>query len=206
MNLRLRVVSTSGRRNVMSLMLPASCPATVTGPPSRRPLALSIKLTSWYRLPNRFPARPTFTMAMARMMSAMIISTPTLSWSQVMNDDRFIGYKVSPSESGRPRSESTQEFANVGIIAARHFLRRAEESNAVMCQQCDLARHSERRPDVVRHDKARDAQLPLQLDNEVGDGRGRQRIEARSRLVEEHDLGMVSDSVGDAHPLFHSAR
>src|SRR5207247_3350982 len=112
--------------------------------------------TSWYRLPNRCPARPTFTMAMARRMSAMIISTPTLSWSQVMNEDRFIGYKVSPRESGRPRSETAQEFANVGIIAARHFLRRAEESNAVMCQQCNLARPSERRPDFLPHDEAAD--------------------------------------------------
>src|SRR6266566_9097045 len=138
---------------------------------------------------------------MPRMMSATSISTPTFSWSQVMNFDRFIAYKVS-----RVSSKSAEEFTNIRIVAAGHLLGRAEKADAMIRQQGDLAPHSERGPNVVRDDDTGDAQLALQLEYEVGDRRGGEGVKSGSWLVVEHDLRVVGHSARDADPLLHSTR
>ena len=114
--------------------------------------------------------------------------------------------QVSVKESITKGSESAQEFANVRVLAAGHLLGGAEESDALVREESDLARHSEGGSNVVGDDDAGDAELALQLENKVSDGRRRERIEARSRLVVEHDLGIVGQAARDADALLHAAR
>src|SRR2546423_921773 len=135
------------------------------------------------------------------MISATSINTPTLSWSQVMNEDLLIGYKVF-----RGSSEPAQEFTNIRIIAAGHFFGSAEEANAMVCEQRDFAAHAKRGSDIVRYDDAGDAQLSLQFEDEIGDRCRRQRIESGGGLVVEHDLGIVGEPARNADSLLHAAR
>src|SRR3712207_2847951 len=100
-------------------------------------------------------------MATVRIASATSTSTPTLSWSQVMNVERFI---LEPSE----------EIPDVAVVARGHLLRRAEENDVPLGQQRDARRHAEGGADVVRDDDARDAELALELHDQPRDGAGRQ--------------------------------
>src|SRR5215213_3361254 len=106
-------------------------------------------------------------MASAPIASAITMTRPTLSWSQVMNVERFMC-----------ASQAAEEVADVRVVARRHLLRGAEEADLAVGQQGDVRRHEERRADVVRHDDARDAQLALELLDEAGDRNGGERVEA----------------------------
>src|SRR5205823_1823410 len=92
------------------------------------------------------------------------------------------------------------------IVAAGHLFGGAKEANATIGEQRDLAPHPERGPYVVRDDNAGDAELALQLENEISDGGGGKGIEPRGRLVVEHDLRIVGEATGDADAFLHSAR
>src|SRR5215208_7303662 len=111
-------------------------------------------------------------MASAPMASAMTMTRPTLSWSQVMNVERFMrtSARVARCVGG---SEPAQEVPDVGIVAGGHVLGGPEEADLPVGQQGDLGRHEERRPDVVRHDDAGDLQLALELPDEPRDRAGR---------------------------------
>src|SRR5687768_6458357 len=202
--LRFRSVSPSTGRNSMDLTLPASCPATATCPPTRRPLALGRKVTSSYRSEKRLAACPSLAIATVRIASATRMTAPTLSWSQVMNVERFISSLRAGAVAAW--SEAAEEGADVRVVGPGHLLRRSEEGDAALGEERDVRRHAERRSDVVRHDDARDAQLALELHDQPGDGPRGERVEPRGRLVVEHDLGIVRHAARDADALLHATR
>src|SRR5690349_22585158 len=109
-------------------------------------------------------------------------------------------------ESGACTLEPPQEFTEIRIVTASHFFRAAKESDSFVGEKGDLARHAKGRSDVMRDDNTGDAELSLQLDNEISDGCRRQRVEPGRRLVVEHDLRVVGQTASDADALFHSAR
>ena len=60
--------------------------------------------------------------------------------------------------------------------------------------------------DLVTHDDRGEAEFLVQLLDQVVDGIDENGVEARGRLVEEDDLGLVDEGPGDRHALAHAAR
>ncbi len=58
---------------------------------------------------------------------------------------------------------------------------------------------------VADHDRG-EAELLVQLQDQVVNGVDENGVEARGRLVEEDDLGLVDEGPGDRHALAHAAR
>src|SRR5215212_11708854 len=76
---------------------------------------------------------------------------------------------------------------------------RSELDQLTEIHEGGVLRDARRLLHVVRHDD--DGELGAQLLDQLLDLAGRDRIERRGRLVEEDDLGALSDGAGDAEAL-----
>jgi hypothetical protein len=124
----LRVVSLSTGRNSIDLIVPGELPGDEHRATRHQPFAFgryAVARSADERVRGCPACRPRREHAERARMT-----TPTLSCSHVMTDDRFM-------------HEPAQKVVDVTVVASRHLLRRAEERDAMVvaaarpCSPCE---------------------------------------------------------------------
>src|SRR4051812_20530270 len=98
-----------------------------------------------------------------------------------------------------------EELPHDRLLGGEQHLARAEHRQVLVVEQADVVGHGARRVDVVGDDQEGGVDLGVQVDDQLVEERGADRVETGVRLVEEHDLGVEDQGAGQTGPLAHAA-
>src|SRR4051794_26126297 len=98
-----------------------------------------------------------------------------------------------------------QELAHDRLLGGQQHLSRPEHGEVLVVEQADVVRHGAGGVDVVGHNQEGGVDLGVEVDDQLVEERGADRVEARVGLVEEHDLGVEHQRPGETGALAHPA-
>src|SRR5262245_45796542 len=112
---------------------------------------------------------------------------------------------VAISRGPRARIEEGPDLRIVAPVAERRGLAPGDDAARLSVDHDAVANDREDAPELVRDDDRRHAETGVQCRDEVVELGGRDRIEARRRLVEEEERRVERQRARDARPLLYAA-
>src|SRR5258706_4193307 len=193
-----------------SSTLPTVTPFNRTGLPATRPDAESNRVSYGNFLLNSFGRCPTMKMPIMTAKSAIRTTMPTRKRLPTWNSPtmRFLLALCDRGERSRPagKPHRAEILHQDRVPGARGLLEGADELEPALVEERDPVGDRARHDDVVRDDDRRRADAVVDVDDELPDLLGSQRVEPRRRLVVEDDLRLERDRAGERHALAHPAR
>jgi hypothetical protein len=104
----------------------------------------------------------------------------------------------------RADSLRVEELTDHGFLAGEQHLARSEHGQVLVVQQANVVGYGTRRVDVVGDYQERRPDLGVEIDDQLVEVAGANRVETGVRLVEEDDLGVEHQGAGQAGPLAHA--
>jgi hypothetical protein len=105
----------------------------------------------------------------------------------------------------RPDLLGVQELPDDRLLRGEQHLAGTEHGEVLVVEQPDVVRDRARSVDVVGDDQERRVDLGVEVDDELVEEGGTDRVEAGVGLVEEHDLGVEDQGSRQARALAHAA-
>src|SRR6202012_4103982 len=101
----------------------------------------------------------------------------------------------------RPDTEPVEELLNDRLVAGQQDLPRAEYHPLAAGKQAPVRPHRARDVDVVRHDQDRAVDLSVDVDQQLAQVGGTDRVQTRVGLVTKNDLRVQHQRAGQAGGL-----
>src|SRR6266704_1225117 len=177
--------------NSISVTVPICTPTSRTGDPSVKPLVLSKRVQYLLLRENRRCSLLTAMTPTAKRIRPIETKAPTLI-SLVALDSR-----------NRPFPAAAQEVTQARLPGLPCFLHAPDEIHPTLEQGGYAIAYQEGACDVVRHHDRRHLESPLQIADHLVDGRGRDRVQPRGRLVVKDTLGIHGDRARQRHAFLH---
>src|SRR5277367_1915079 len=104
----------------------------------------------------------------------------------------------------RPDTTPVEELLDNRLVAGQQHLTRAEHHQLAAEQHAHVVRHRAGDVDVVRHDQDRAVDLSVDVDQQLAQVGGTNRVQTRVGLVTENDLRVEHQRAGQAGAFAHT--
>src|SRR5271168_3937825 len=104
----------------------------------------------------------------------------------------------------RPDTAPVEELLDNRLVAGQQDLAGTEHDQLAAEQHAHVVRHGPGDVDVVRHDQDRAVDLSVDVDQQLAQVRGTDRVQTRVRLITQDDLRVEHQRAGQAGTLAHT--